>query len=147
MNVYVVAICFMAACTTSAEQTQAPRTSAPPATPAPAPSAPPAQTQQMPKGANVNPDAGVLADFKARVEQYSELRREVEKKAPPLKRTEDPGEIALAEEGDRAADSSRASNAKRGEFHGGNAGHVPRVLRTTVTGGADAADKKGDHQG
>jgi hypothetical protein len=43
------------------------------------------------------PDAKVLADFKAKVEAYDALRKDRAKKAPPLKETDDPAEIALAE--------------------------------------------------
>jgi hypothetical protein len=42
-------------------------------------------------------DAKVLADFKAKVDAYDELRKDLAKKAPPLKRTDDPAEISMAE--------------------------------------------------
>jgi hypothetical protein len=97
----------------------------------------------MPKGANVNPDAGVLADFKARVEQYNELRRDLEKKAPPLKRTEDPGEIGIAEKAIAQQIRAARANAKRGDiFTPATQAMFRRLLRPTVTGGADAADNK-----
>jgi hypothetical protein len=45
----------------------------------------------------VNPDAKVLAEFKAAVDAYDRLRKDLGKKAPPLKSTDDPAEIAAAE--------------------------------------------------
>jgi hypothetical protein len=38
-----------------------------------------------------------LADFKAKVDAHAALRKDLAKKAPPLKKTDDPHEIALAE--------------------------------------------------
>jgi hypothetical protein len=84
----IITLCISGACTSSAQQ---------PALPAAAPSAPPTQSQQIPKGTNVNPDAGLLTDFKAKVDGYNDLRKDLEKKAPPLRKTDDPAEIALAE--------------------------------------------------
>jgi hypothetical protein len=42
-------------------------------------------------------DEQVLADFKARVEKYAELRKKVEAAAPPLKSTANPAEIRAAQ--------------------------------------------------
>lgn len=47
--------------------------------------------------AQQNADAKVLAEFKTKVEAYGTLRKGLEKKAPPLKKTDDPIEIATAE--------------------------------------------------
>ena len=46
---------------------------------------------------NQNADAKLLAEFKAKVDAYDTLRKDLAKKAPPLKKTDDPAEIALAE--------------------------------------------------
>lgn len=136
---------LVAACSMSAEQT--PRPSTPPATPAPAPSAPPAQAQQLPKGSNVNPDAGVMADFKARVEKYNELRRDLEKKTPPLKRTDDPAEIERAEKAVAQQIRVARANAKQGDiFTPATAAAFRRMLNPTMhaEGGENKATIKDD---
>ena len=45
-----------------------------------------------------NPHAAVLADFKARVDKYVELRKKADDSAPPLKKTEDPAKIREAQQ-------------------------------------------------
>jgi hypothetical protein len=44
-----------------------------------------------------NADAKLLAEFKAKVDAYDTLRKDLATKAPPLKKTDDPAEIAQAE--------------------------------------------------
>ena len=46
-----------------------------------------------------NPHAAVLADFKARVDKYVELRKKADDSAPPLKKTDDPAKIRDAQQG------------------------------------------------
>lgn len=46
----------------------------------------------------VNRDALVLADFKARIDRYVELRKKADDSAPPLKKTSSPGEIKTAQQ-------------------------------------------------
>jgi hypothetical protein len=45
----------------------------------------------------VNPDAQVLADFKARIDKYVEIRKKADDSAPPLKKTDDAAEIKAAQ--------------------------------------------------
>jgi hypothetical protein len=45
----------------------------------------------------VNPDAQVLADFKARIDKYVEIRKKADDSAPPLKKTDDAAEIKTAQ--------------------------------------------------
>ena len=54
--VYAVAMFLIAACSSSAQQAGR------------------ADPQQTPKASNVNPDAGLVADFKKRVDEYVKLR-------------------------------------------------------------------------
>ena len=42
-------------------------------------------------------DVKVITDFKEKVDAYDKLRKDLAKKAPPLKKTDDPTEIARAE--------------------------------------------------
>ncbi len=89
----------------------------------------------MPRGTNVNPDAGVLAEFKAKVDAYDKLRRDLESKTPALKRTEDPAKINLAEK--TMAEQIRAAraNAKRGDiFTPATAAMFRRLLGPTLKG-------------
>jgi len=114
---------------------QPPPASTPPAASAAAPSAAPAQTQQMPKGTNVNPDAGVLADFKAKVDAYDKLRRDLESKTPALKQTEDPAKIAVAEKAMAQQIRAARVNAKRGDiFTPATAAMFRRLLSPTMKG-------------
>ena len=46
-----------------------------------------------------NPHAAAVADFKARVDKYVELRKKADDTAPPLKKTEDPAKIRAAQQG------------------------------------------------
>ena len=142
LYVYIVTVCVLMACTTpSAQQTA--RGSTPPATPAPAPSAPPAQAQQMPKGTNVNPDAGMVADFRKKVDAYAKLRKDAEGAAPDLKRTEKPVEIVVAEKTLAQRVRELRATAKRGDiFTPATQGMFRRMLRPPLAKGADAADNK-----
>ena len=128
-----MAIWLATACSSSAQQ--ATRELGPAATPAPAPTAPPAQAQQMPKGSNVNPDAGLLAEFKAKVDAYNELRKDLQKKAPPLKKTDDPAEIALAEKALAQQIRAARAHAKPGDiFTPATRAMFRRLLSPTVKG-------------
>jgi hypothetical protein len=139
---YVVTITLLAACSSSAQQAASP--SKPPATPAPAPSAPPAQTQQMPKGSNRNPDAGLVADFRKRVDDYVKLRDKAEGVAPvELEEKSKPAEIVTAEK--TIAHNVRAARAtaKRGDiFTPATQAMFRRLLRPPLAKGKDAADNK-----
>jgi hypothetical protein len=100
----------------------------------------------MPKGtagANVNPDAGMLADFKAKVDAYDDLRKDLQRKAPPLKETNDPAKIVLAEKALAQQIRAARAHAKRGEvFTPATEAMFRRLLRPQVTGSKDAADNK-----
>ena len=110
--------------------------------PTPAPAAPSAQAQQLPKGSNVNPDAGVLADFKANVDKYVEFRKDLEKKAPPLKKTEYPGEIQRSEKAVQQQVRAARADAKPGDiFTPATAAMFRRLLHPTVKG-EDGAENK-----
>jgi hypothetical protein len=142
INLFLIATAFSLAiaCTSSAQQT--PQYGGVAATPAPAPTASPAQAAQLPKGSNVNPDAGVLADFKAKVDAYNELRKNLEKKAPPLKKTDDPAEIVLAEKALAQQIRAARANAKPGNIFTPATRAVFKRLLTPTVKGEDGADNK-----
>lgn len=102
----------------------------------------PAQTQQMPKGTNVNPDAGVLAEFKAKVDAYDKLRKDLESKTPALKRTEDPSQITLAEKGMAQQIRAARATAKRGDIFTPATQAMFRRLLAPPLKGADGAENK-----
>lgn len=87
------------------------------------------------RGRNVNPDAGVLADFKTRVDAYDRLRRDLEGKTTALKQTGDPAKIATAEKEMAQQIRAARANAKRGDlFTPATAAMFRRLLSPTVKG-------------
>ena len=92
-----------------------PEQAAPAQTPPPAakPVATPVADQA--KAVGVDPDAAVLQNFKARVDAYMKLRKEVTKGAPPLKQTTDPAKIKAAQDVRFAQISVARTSAKHGD--------------------------------
>jgi PBP1b-binding outer membrane lipoprotein LpoB len=133
---YVVTVFLLGACSSSAQQTASP--SKAPATPAQ-----PAQAQQMPKGNNTNSDAGVMADFKKRVDDYVKLRDKAEKASPDLEKKSQPTEITTAEKSIAHHVRTARATAKRGDmFTPATQAMFRRVLRPLLTKGSDAAENK-----
>jgi hypothetical protein len=97
---------------------------------------------QVPKGSNVNPDAGIIAEFKKKVDAYNELRNDLQKKAVPLKKTDDPAEIAQAEKALAHQIRMVRATAKPGEiFTPATAAMFRRLLAPTVKGSEGAENK------
>jgi hypothetical protein len=134
LSLTIFAVSLAVACSTSANQT--PGAANQQAVPAVAPSAPPSQeAQQMPKGTNVNSDAGLLAEFKKNVDAYNELRKDSEKKAPAMKRTNEPAEIVQSEKAIAEQIRAARANAKPGDiFTPATRAMFRRLLRPTVKG-------------
>ena len=124
---YAVTMCLIAACSSSSAQ-QASR----------------ADTQQMPKGSNVNPDAGVVADFKKRVDDYVKLREKAEAAAPAdLQEKSKPAEINSAEKNMAHKVREARPAAKPGDiFTPATQAMFRRLLKPPLTKGADAAENK-----
>ena len=136
---FIVTACVLSACSSEAQT----RGANPPANAAPAPTAPPTKTQEMPKGNNVNPDAGLMAEFRKKADDYAKLRDKAEGILPDIKRTDKPAEINKAEIS--LADKIREQRpvAKRGEFFTpATQAMFRRLLRPTVTKGEDGAENK-----
>lgn len=129
LYVYALTVSVLAACSSSAQTAEQ----------AGAPSA-----QQTPKGSNVSPDAGVIGDFKKRVDEYVKIRQKAESAAPvALEEKSKPAEIVVAEKtlGQRVR-TMRAA-AKHGDiFTPATQAMFRRLLRPPLTKGADAADNK-----
>jgi len=141
LYVYIVVGCVLAAETPLAQRADG--RAGVTATPVPAPSAPPAGAQQIPKGSNVNPDAGLVAEFKKKIEGYVKLRNEAEHASPNLEQTLKPGEIVTAEKSIGHRVRQARATAKRGDiFTPATQAMFRRMLRPPLTKGAGAADNK-----
>jgi hypothetical protein len=115
-------VLYLSACTTSAQ---------------------PQATQSTPKGANVNPDAGLVAAFTEKVEAYNKLRRDLAKDSAKLKETNNPAEIGVAEKTLAAKIRAARANAKRGDiFTPATEAMFRRLIRPPLTKGPDAAENK-----
>jgi hypothetical protein len=63
-----------------------------------------------------NPDAQALADFKARVDKYVEVRKKADDSAPPLKKTDDPRQIKDAQQALVERIGAARAGAKQGDI-------------------------------
>jgi hypothetical protein len=104
-----------------------------------------ADPQQSPRaGTAVNPDAGLLADFKKRVDEYVKLRAKAESAASAdLQETSKPAEIATAERSMAQRVREARPAAKAGEiFTPATQAMFRRLLRPPLTKGSGGADNK-----
>ena len=126
IHVYVVTMCVIAACSSSAQQAGR------------------ADPQQMPKGSNVNPDAGLVADFKKRVDEYVKLREKAVAAVPvDLQEKSKPAEITAAEKTLAQKVREARPAAKPGDiFTPATQASFRRLLKPSLTKGPDAADNK-----
>ena len=125
LYLYVLGGILLASCSSSAQQ------------------APRADRQQMPKGSNVNPDAGMVAAFTEKVQAYDKLRQDLSKNSPPLKETNNPAEIAHAEHALAANIRAARATAKRGDiFTPATEAMFRRLMRHPMTTGPDAAENR-----
>ena len=124
--VYAVAIFLIAACSSSAQQASQ------------------ADPKQPPKASNVNPDAGLVTDFKKRVDEYVKLREKAVAAIPvDLQEKSKPSEVNAAEKtlAQKVRDARPA--AKPGDIlTPATQASFRRLLKTTLTKGADAAENK-----
>jgi hypothetical protein len=88
-----------------------------------------------------NPDAQLLVDFKDRVDKYVATRKSADNAAPPLKQTEEPGQIHAAQQGLAERLKAARATAKQGDiFTPGIATQFRKLLRpeTRDTGTKEA---------
>ena len=123
---YALTLCLVAACSSSAHQVR------------------PADAQQTPKGNNVNPDAGLVADFKKRVDDYVKLREKGASAAPvELQEKSKAADIVTAEKSMAQKVREARHGAKPGDiFTPATQAMFKRLLRPPLTKGPDAADNK-----
>lgn len=94
---------------------------------------------QQPK---VNEDARVLQDFKQRVDKYMELHKRMERKAPALKETDDPGKIKASQDGMAAQIRAARAGAKQGEIFTPEVSQLFRRLMYPEVKGAQGKETK-----
>ena len=90
----------------------------------------------------VNPDAQLLADFKNRVDGYMELHNRLEKQAPPLKETKDPGQIKASQDVLAQKIAEARKDAKPGEIFTPEIRQLFRRLMYPETKGKEGAGTK-----
>jgi hypothetical protein len=118
---YLFTIVLFAACSTSAEQIP---------------------KGDMPKGSNVNSEAGLVSEFKRKVDDYVKLRDDAAKNAPPMKDQSTPAEISAAELTIGKNVRAARVNAKRGDFFTPATQSMFRRLLHPEVKGQDGAENK-----
>lgn len=88
------------------------------------------------------PTAQVLADFKVKVDAYDKLRKDLAKKAPPLKKTDDPDEIALAEKALAQQIKAARSGARPGDIFTPDTQRVFKRLLSPSLKGDEGVENK-----
>jgi hypothetical protein len=73
-------------------------------------------TREKAKETHANPEALVLADFKARIDKYLAVHKQAAKDSPPLKETNDPAKIKAAQDTLAARIAALRADAKPGEI-------------------------------
>jgi len=138
----VIAICLLSACSTSARPSAEEASKPDPTPPATQAGAGPTSTK-MPEGTNINSDAKLMADFKAKADDYLKLRKSVEGQAPAVKKTDDPKQLITAEKALAANVRAARPNAKRGDFFTPATQALFRRLMNPAVKGPEAAENKG----
>jgi hypothetical protein len=90
----------------------------------------------------VNPDAQILQDFKKRVDGYVKLRKDLKKQSPPLKETNNPAEINLAQDTLAAKIREARKPAKPGDIFTPEVRDLFRRLMYPETRGKEGAIAK-----
>ena len=90
----------------------------------------------------VNADAQVLQEFTKRIESYMDLHNRLEKKAPPLKTTDEPAKIKASQDGLAAAIRADRKGAKQGEIFTPEISVLVRRLMYPEVKGPDGAETK-----
>ena len=93
-------------------------------------------------------DAGVLADFKQRLDQYVALRNKVDDGAPALKKTDDPSKIRVAQQTLAERVRSARSTATQGDIFAPDiAAYLRRLMRPEAKDPETKASIKDDNPG
>jgi len=125
LYLYVIAICLLASCSSSAQQASR------------------SEVQEASIGPKVNPDAGLVAAFTEKVNAYDKLRKDLAKESPPLKETDNPAEIVNAEKSLAAKIRVARATAKRGDiFTPATEAMFKRLIRPPMVTGPDAKENK-----
>jgi hypothetical protein len=101
------------------------------------------QAAKMPEGTNTNSDAKLMADFKAKVDDYLKLRKGLEGKSQaPIKKTDDPNELLANQKALGAQVRAARATAKRGDFFTPATQAQFRRLVTPPLKGSDGHENK-----
>lgn len=87
-------------------------------------------------------DAKVLAEFKAKVDAYDKLRKDLARKAPPLKKTDDPVEIGIAEKALAQQIKAARAGARPGDIFTPATQHVFKRLLTPTLKGDEGVENR-----
>src|SRR5688572_2634830 len=91
---------------------------------------------------DVNPNAALMADFKARVDKYADLHKQLAKGSASQKESSDPAQINAAKAALAAKVQAARVNAKHGEFFTPELRPVFRRLMAPELKGEDGRDTK-----
>jgi len=90
----------------------------------------------------VNPDAQLQQDFKHRINEYMQLHKRLEKKAPPMKDKATPAEIKASQEALAKAIRAERATAKQGDIFSPEIARLFRRLMYPEVKGPEGADTK-----
>lgn len=99
-------------------------------------------TDQKSSRPKVNTEALILQDFRARVDKYVELHKQVAKGAPPLKETNDPAQIKTAQDGLAAKIRAARADASPGDILTAEIRNKLRRLMAPELKGQEGRDTK-----
>ncbi len=101
------------------------------------------QTAKMPEGTSINSDAKLMADLKAKVDEFLKLRKSLERNsAVPIKNTADPKELLSSQKALGAQVRAARAAAKRGDFFTPATQAQFRRLLTPPLKGSDGTENK-----
>jgi hypothetical protein len=103
---------------------------------------PPATPTQRATAAPGNPDAAVLADFNARIENYVKLQRGIAEESAPLEETANPAEIVAAQDVLAAKIRNVRKDAKQGDILTPQVASMFRRLMYPELRGEEGAETK-----
>jgi hypothetical protein len=101
------------------------------------------QTAKMPEGTHINSEAKLIADFKAKVDDYLKLRKSLEGKGTSMKKTDNPNELLSREKALAAQVRAARATAKRGDFFTPATQALFRRMLSPAVKGPEGAENKG----
>jgi hypothetical protein len=100
------------------------------------------QASKMPEGTNINSDAKLMADFRAKVDDYLKLRKNAEGKSAPVTGTDNPKQLIDREKALAAQVRAARAGAKRGDLFTPATEAQFRRLMNPALKGSDGPENK-----